>query len=469
VTEPTTLGQEAVDHRAARWVAVATGSGVMLQTIDSSATAMALPAIGRAMGVAPLNASLTIVAYLIGVASIVPLGGWLGDRFSGRNVFRVAIAMTMVAAVACTLAPSMPVLVAARLFGGMSAAVLLPVGRLLVLRSTTREQRVDALSTFSTLALLGPLLGPAIGGVLTDLVGWRAIFLVNIPLGLFAFIAVTRFVERGQELHSPPAIDLVGIVLAAVGTASVAAGIELLGHGRAAEMAGGLCLLGALLLAALTVHSRRRTGGLLDLELLKKRTLKVSMIVECNLRLLIGSAPLLTALLLQTGLGLSASAAGLVMLAYPLGSMVAKALVAPVYDRFGFRNGMAGGVAVSAITFAALAGLSGSGVAILGGVLLFVHGMARSLTLSATTVLAFEEIAPHAMGQATSMTSILQQIFMVLGVGSASALLQSIAGQSSDLFALRVATLAFGIITALPLITLARMPANLGRESRQVA
>ena len=126
MTEPTTLGQEAVDHRAARWVAVATGSGVMLQTIDSSATAMALPAIGRAMGVAPLNASLTIVAYLIGVASIVPLGGWLGDRFSGRNVFRVAIAMTMVAAVACTLAPSMPVLVAARLFGGMAAAVLAP-------------------------------------------------------------------------------------------------------------------------------------------------------------------------------------------------------------------------------------------------------------------------------------------------------------------------------------------------------
>lgn len=198
---------------------------------------------------------------------------------------------------------------------------------------------------------------------------------------------------------------------------------------------------------------------MLDLGLLSRRSLRFGMMVECNLRLLVASAPLLLALLLQTGLGLSASAAGLITLANSAGSLSAKGVIAPLYRRFGFRNAMAVAVVISATSFAALAGLGASYVWAGACLLLFIHGLSRSVVLSAAVVLAYDEIAPQEVGQAGSMISILQQMSMALGVGMTSTLLYLVAGDAPDLNGLRVVILVMSAAVALPLITLWRIPA----------
>lgn len=450
----------------ARLVPVVTGLAVMLHTMDAIASATALPAIANSLGVDPLTASLSITAYLIGVALVIPMGGWLDERFGGRGVFRLAIGLVMISSTASAIAPSLTILVATRFLNGLAAAVLLPVGRLMVIRCTPRQRLVEAMSTYAALALLGPMIGPIVGGLLVDVASWRAIYLINLPIGLVAFVAISRYATNLPRAERR-GFDLPGASLAGGALAVLVIALELLGKQASPIIGSVLLVAGAAMIALLALHSSRRASPLIRTDLLRRHVFSIALVVDCMPRLLLAAAPLLIALLLQIGRGMSALAAGLVLVALPIGALTAQKLVPRLVHRFGFRPILMLGAGASGCFFASAALLAAQATIIPTFLALAAYGFTRSMVLVPTASLSMEEIAPGEMGAAISTMTVAQQAATALGVGASALLLRQIGGVHLDLASIQIVSVIMGLVTCLSLLALLRLRPQSGASMRK--
>ena len=342
--------------RPARIVPLVVATALFMENTDSTVIATSLPAIAADLGEDPIALKLALTAYLVSLAIFIPVSGWMADRFGARTVFRWALAVFMAGSLACAAADSLGWFVAARFLQGLGGAMMVPVGRLVLLRSVPKAELVQALATLTIPALVGPVIGPPLGGFITTTLHWRWIFFINIPIGIAGIVLATRTFADIREAERPP-LDLTGFWLSGAGLASLMLGLASGGrHLLPPEVSWGCTGAGLLLLALYWRHARRVPHPLIRLDLLRYPTFRAAITGGSLFRIGTGAIPFLLPLMLQIGFGLDALQSGLITFAAAAGAMLVKTVGPRILRSFGFRGVMVTN-AVLAAAFLAVNGL----------------------------------------------------------------------------------------------------------------
>jgi EmrB/QacA subfamily drug resistance transporter len=410
-------GPEERTKRLLPWiVAVA----FLMEALDTTILNTAVPTIAAALGVAPLSMKAVLSSYTLSLAVFIPLSGWVADRFGTRRTFTTAIAVFTVGSLLCGLCTNVHALVACRILQGMGGALMVPVGRLTIVRTFERSELVRAMSFVSIPALVGPMLGPVVGGFIVGYFHWRVIFFVNVPIGLVGLRLVSRGVPdfRAQPV---PRLDLVGMVLFGAGIALLSYVLEVFGE-HTMRLAAILALL-ALSLALLATYWRHAASTphpLLRLELFGVRTLRAAVTGSFITRLGAGGIPFLLPLLYQVGLGFSPVQSGLLLMPQSIAALGLKMSVPRILTRFGYRRVllsntllMGGAIAL----FAVVGPHTPIPVIVL---LAAVFGFLASLQYTSMNTLAFADVAGPDASMASTMVSTFQQMSLSFGVATAS-------------------------------------------------
>lgn len=406
----------------ARAVALVVAGAFFMEYLDGTVIATALPAMAADFARPVEELSVGISAYLLTLAVFIPLSGWVADRFGTRDVFVAAIAVFTGASMLCGLADGLWPFVAARLLQGLGGAMMVPVGRLVVLRTTAKAKLVDAIALLTWPALAAPVLGPTVGGLITTYASWRWIFYLNVPSGIIAAGMAWWLMPNLRETARRP-FDRAGFVLSGLALAMVMEGVELVSS-------PGLLWRGPALMAAgagvgwLAVrHASRADHPMLDLAVLRIQTFRATLAGGSLFRATINAAPFLLPLFFQIGFGLDAFHAGLLLLATYLGNMGMKPLTTGIMRRFGFRTCAIGTGALALLSMAACALLDpGTPLPLLLAVLL-LGGLTRSMQFTVLGTLQFADVPPARMSGASSLASVAQQMAMGMGVALGAAIL----------------------------------------------
>jgi EmrB/QacA subfamily drug resistance transporter len=457
-----------LDGPGAMLIPLIVACALFMENLDSTAIATALPTIAAAFRESPVRLSLAITAYLFSLAVFIPISGWVADRFGARRVFRIAIGVFMLGSVLCGFATSVWELVLARTLQGLGGAMMVPVGRLVLLRATAKADLVRAMAWLTVPALIGPVLGPPLGGFITTYVSWRWIFWINVPIGLLGIALVSWFIPDLRE-ERPPPLDLRGFVLSAIGLLGLVAGFETIGRDLVPPGVTLLLLIvGALGVGLYVMHARRTLHPVIDLALLKVPTFRASVIGGFLFRIGIGALPFLLPLLLQAGFGLSAFDSGLLTFAAAAGAMAMKATAVPILRRFGFRRVLIANALISSAFIAANGLFQPTTPHLLILAVLLTGGFFRSLQFTSINTLGYADIERERLSRATSFASMMQQLSLTVGVGTGALLLHlSLAARGGAQLAAGDFTLAFFAVAVLAtLSTLAYLPlaADAGAE-----
>jgi len=441
---------------------------LFMENLDSTVLATSLPAIANSLGVNPLTLNLAITSYLLSLAVFIPISGWVADRFGARQVFRLAIAVFVLGSLCCGLSQNLWQLVAARILQGAGGAMMIPVGRLVILRSVLKNRLVQALAYLTVPALLGPIIGPPLGGFITTYFDWRWIFWINLPIGVLGIWLATRYIPDLKEESVPP-LDLRGFFLSALALAGLVFGFEALGRDilpvwLVAALLGG----GALSAGGYLLHARRTAAPLLDLGLFRLPTFRASVIGGLFFRMGIGALPFLLPLMLQFGFGYSALESGLTTFVAAIGAMTMKVAAAPILRRFGFKAVLIGNALISGIFLAAIGLFMPATPEVLLMGTLLIGGFFRSLQFTALNAIAYAQVERPRMSAATSLSSMMQQLSLSIGVGiGALALHYTLAAAGRDTPAAGDFVVAFAIVgaaAALSALCFVRLPRDAGAE-----
>lgn len=397
---------------------------LFMETMDSTVIATSLPAIARDLHEDPIALKLALTSYLLSLAVFIPLSGWVADRFGARTVFRWAIVVFTLGSAACGFAQGLPDFVLARIVQGMGGAMMVPVGRLVILRTVPKAELISALAWLTIPALMGPVIGPPLGGFITTFFSWRWIFWINIPIGILGVVLATYFIANFREEEMPP-LDLKGFVLSGIGLSGLAFGFTTIGQGLFhPAVVAGLLIAGIIGCWLYVLHARSAPAPLIDLKLLKVDTFYASVVGGFLFRVGVGATPFLLPLLLQLGFGLTPFQSGMLTFATALGAIAMKATAAPILRRFGFRQVLVVNAFVSAAFIGATALFTPvtPHAAILA--VLLVGGFFKSLQFTSINSLAYADIEPRAMSRATSFASVAQQLSMSAGVAVGALVLE---------------------------------------------
>jgi EmrB/QacA subfamily drug resistance transporter len=444
------------------------GAALFMQTLDSTVISNALPTMARSLQESPVTLNLAITAYLLSAAIFLPISAWVADRFGAKHVFRASIVGFALSSLLCGLAQNLPELVAARMLQGLAGAMMLPVGRLVLLRSVPKSQLVSAMSYLTIPALLGPILGPPIGGFIVTFMSWRWIFYINIPMGILGVVLATLFVPDVREAVKEK-LDVAGFILTACALAGLVYGFDNLGHDSLPPAVIAGMLIGGVLCGAIYVfHARRTPNAILDLSLFRLRSFTASTIGGVFSRLIIGASPFLLALLLQLGFGLSAFEAGLLTFTSAVGALAMKATARPIIRRFGFKAVLIGNALAVALTAASYGLFRATTPHWILIAVLLTNGFFRSLQFTALNALAYADVPNSLMSRASSLSSMFQQLAQSLGVGVAAVLIHyTIIWRHSPSLQAADISPAFAIVAAMSLLSLLffiPLPANAGAE-----
>jgi EmrB/QacA subfamily drug resistance transporter len=395
-------------------------TALFMEQLDATIVNTAVPSIAASLHVTPLSLKSVVTSYILSLAVGIPVSGWIADRYGTRRVFGLAIAIFTVASVICGLSLNAPMMVFARLLQGIGGAMMMPVGRLAIIRTFPKSELLGAMNFVILPALIGPLLGPTVGGLIVHWLSWRWIFFVNVPVGLAALYLVYRYMPdyRGHEQRP---LDVIGLILFSSGTAILSWLLEIFGEHTLDAMTMGVMLaLSVALLGAYVWHASEHQFPLLRLKLLRVRTFRVSVVGGFITRLGIGGLPFLLPLLYQLGLGLPAWKSGLLMMPTAAAAMGMKLLAPRVLARFGYRqvlvvNTVCIGVAISLYSLVQPATPAFAIIAI--G---FLLGFFNSLQFSSMNTLAYADIEQRDSSMASTISSSFQQLSMSFGLAAGS-------------------------------------------------
>lgn len=442
---------------------------LFMENLDSSVLATALPSIAESLGESPLKLNLAITSYLFSLAVFIPVSGWVADRFGARTVFRAAIAVFTIGSLLCGLADSFWTLVGARVLQGLGGAMMVPVGRLVMLRSIPKSELVRAIAWLTVPALVGPVIGPPLGGFLTTYLSWRWIFWINLPIGLLGMVLVTLYIPNVREENVPP-LDWRGFLLSALGLCGLVFGFETIGRGLLPDaVVAGLLVMGSIGIGLYIRHARRHPHPVLDLRLLRVPTFRIGVMGGFLFRIGVGALPFLLPLMLQLGFGLTAFESGMLTFVSAAGALTMKMAAGPILRRLGFRNVLIGNAVLSG-AFIAICGLfrpDTSHLLILG--LLLFGGFFRSLQFTSINTLAVSDIENARMSRATSFTSMMQQLSLSAGVAVGAMVLHATVTWSGGMEKIGPADftpafLTVGITAMLSAIIFLRLPPDAGAE-----
>lgn len=401
-------------------------SALFLENMDTSVLATSLPAIAIDLGIDPIILKLAFTSYLLSLAVFIPISGWMAERFGARHVFRLAIAVFTLASLACAFTQSLQGFIAARFVQGMGGAMMVPVGRFVLLRAIPKSDIVQALSYLTLPALIGPVIGPLVGGFLTTYLHWRWIFFINIPMGVVGIILATMFVPDIKNDKVTP-LDSMGFVLSGIGLSSLVFGLSILGRDILPTLSAPILIASGIGFLVLYVrHARRVEHPILKLSLLALPTFRTSMIGGFLFRAGIGSNPFLLPLMLQIGFGLSAFQSGSLTFASSAGALMMKFTAPRILRRFGFRQILLVNGLISAGFFGVIALFTKAtppGVIL---AILLAGGFFRSLQFTSLNAIAFAEVVPEDLSRASSFSSVVQQVSGSMGVAFAAIVLESL-------------------------------------------
>jgi EmrB/QacA subfamily drug resistance transporter len=397
---------------------------LFMENMDSTVIATSLPAIAADIGADPLELKLAITSYLITLAVFLPVSGWTADRFGARTVFRVAILVFICGSIGCALSGSLTQFVIFRMIEGVGGAMMTPVARLILVRTVDKRELVVAMIWVTIPALMGPMIGPVLGGFLTTYISWHWIFIINVPMGLAGIVLATIYIEDIKAENLDP-FDARGALLAGVAIAGLSFGGSTLGlNFLPTGVVVALLAVGAAAAVAYVLHSRRVPAPILDLSLLRFPTLRAAVVGGFFYRAGVGSLPFLLPLSLQLGFGLTAFQSGLITVTNVFGALAMKTIIPIVLRTVGFRWALTVNALISSFMVGLCATFTpGAPFAWIVAVLL-VGGFFRSLQYTSLNTIAYADIDPRYMSRATSLVAVSQQLSLSVSVAIGAALVE---------------------------------------------
>ncbi|ANI85129.1 multidrug transporter subunit MdtD [Kosakonia oryzae] len=409
------------------WIAA---MAFFMQALDATILNTALPAIAQSLGRSPLAMQSTIISYTLTVAMLIPMSGWLADRFGTRRVFMLAVSLFTLGSLACALSNSLPMLVIFRVIQGIGGAMMMPVARLALLRAYPRSELLPVLNFVTMPGLVGPILGPVLGGVLVTWASWHWIFLINIPIGIAGLFYARKYMPNFTTPRR--SFDMGGFFLFGLSLVLFSSGMELFGEKLVASwIAFAIILSGLGLLWAYVRHARRHPGPLISLNLFNTRTFSVGIAGNIASRLGTGCVPFLMPLMLQVGFGYPALIAGCMMAPTALGSILAKSTVTQILRWFGYRKTLVGITLFIGLMIAQFA-LQTPAMAVWMLVLpLFILGMAMSTQFTSMNTITLADLTDENASSGNSVLAVTQQLSISLGVAVSAAVLRFYEGFDS--------------------------------------
>jgi len=445
-----------------RWQLWIVAIGFFMQTLDTTIVNTAIPSMAHDLGVSPLHMHSVIVYYVLTVAVMLPVSGWLADRFGVRNIFFCAILLFSLGSLLCALSGTLDQLVLSRVVQGIGGAMMVPVGRLTVMKIVPREQYMSAMTFVTLPGQIGPLLGPALGGVLVEYASWHWIFLINIPVGIAGAIA-TLMLMPNYSMQTRR-FDFVGFILLAAGMATLTLALDgQRSSGGSPLLLGAMILIGMFSLLFYLMHARGNDNALFSLKLFDNRVYAIGLLGSFTGRIGSGMLPFMTPIFLQLGMGYSPFHAGLMMIPMVLGNMGMKRIVVRTVNLYGYRN-----VLVMSTVALALVVLLFPLVALMGWVwllplVLFLQGMVNAIRFSSMNTLTLKELPDELASSGNSLLSMIMQLSMSIGVTVAGLLLGAFAHESAANSAAEhqmfiYTYLCMSLIIILPALVFRRVP-----------
>jgi len=394
--------------------------GFFMESLDTTILNTAVPAIAQALKVPPLSMKAVLASYTLSLAVFIPISGWMANRFGTRRVFASAIGIFTLGSFLCGLSSDIHVLVACRVLQGCGGAMMLPVGRLTMVRTFAKSELIGAMSLVAIPGLVGPMLGPLLGGLIIAYFHWSVIFFVNIPIGLCGLVLVYRHLPNYREQRNYP-LDIVGLVLFGSGVSLLSYVLEVFGE---TSLSGreilGLLAISAALLGAYGLHTVRTPHPLLRLGLMRIRSFRVAMTGNMFTRLGIGGIPFLLPLLYQVGLGFTPIQSGLLIMPQALAAMTLKLTMPMILKRFGYRrvliiNTVALGLMI--FLFSTIEAVTPVWVIVL---MAFAYGFLTSLQYTSMNTLAYADVNERQASSASTIASTVQQMAVSFGIAAAS-------------------------------------------------
>jgi len=398
---------------------------LFMEQMDSTVIATSLPAIAADIGTSPIALKLALTTYLVALAIFIPASGWMADRFGAKRVFLLAIGVFIAGSLMCAAANSLPAFVVARFIQGMGGSMMTPVARLVLVRAVERSKFVAAMAWVTVPALVGPMIGPPVGGFLTTFVSWHWIFIINVPIGLAGIALSWRFLPDMPGVRNGR-LDTTGFVLAGLACSGIVFGLSVVSLPALPTWIGAAAVAVGIVCAILYVrHALARSNPVLDLRLFANGAFRAAILAGFFARIGVGATPFLLPLMMQIGFGLSAFGSGLVTFVSAIGAILVKFGTTRLYAMYGFKRVLIVAIALSSASLF-VAGLFSPAVpfAIIYGVL-FLTGFVRSLMFTGINALVFAEVETEKTAAATAIAAVAQQISIALGVAIAGMLVEA--------------------------------------------
>lgn len=425
-----------------------------MEFIDSTALSTALPTLARAFSVDPIHLKLALTSYILALAVFTPASGWAAERFGARRVFLSAMVVFLLGSALCGLSRNLEALVAARIVQGLGGAMMTPVARLIVVGATPKARLLSAMGWFTMPALVGPLIGPPIAGLVLSVAEWPWIFYINLPVGLIGAIAVLRFVPPSPPHRDIGKFDTPGFVLSAAAISGLVVVAETSGVGLLPAWVQVLTLAFSLACGLAYLKICRRTGRpILDLSLVRYPTYRASLLGGMLVRLGIGASPFLMPLLLQVALGWSPLKASFVTLTTGVGVLIARPFAAAGLRRFGFRTSLTVFVTLTGLFTAAPGFFTPETPMVVMMTALLLGGFCRSNQFIAANTIAYADVPDSKTAAASTLAAVMQQIGLALGVSFGGVMLHVARGAGGALTPDRFVLpfVAIGLVTLLAL------------------
>ena len=444
-----------------------------MENLDGTIITTALPSMAKDFGVSAVDVASGMTSYLLTLAVLIPVSGWFSDRFGARRIFALAIAIFTGASILCGLSDSLPMFIFARVLQGVGGALMVPVGRTVVLRGTPKEGVIRAIALITWPGLVAPVVGPAIGGFITTYASWHWIFFINVPLGLIGILMSLYLLEPEKEIQHKP-FDYVGFILGGLALSTLIYGLEL-SHHLEKNYIMVLATMGVFGFSTYFAyhHLRKCDHPLVDLKLLDIPTFSVSIEAGLFFRSTLAAIPFLMPLLFQLQFGMDPFAAGLMVLSIFIGNLAMKAVTSPILHRFGFKRVMIINGVLSILSIIACIFIDPNMPISIIVAILFLNGIFRSMQFTSINTIGFADLAPGQISSASAITSASMQLGNTLGVALASLGL-IVAHNLGDTqtnslslqdFQMSLAFIAF--ISFMGLVCLFRLPSNAGESIRK--
>lgn len=460
-------------HSLRRILVAITSAALLMETIDGTIISTAIPAISASLDVTPIDLKISLISYFLSLAIFIPISGWISDKIGDRKVFLFSLGIFILSSAWCGAAHNLFELIVARLVQGLGGALLLPVGRLIVLRNHEQHQVISANNYIAMVGALGAIIGPVLGGFITHYFTWRWIFYINIPVGIITFILAYKYLPASSRKNAAP-FDKTGFLLFSLGLACFTFGISTYSN-QSISTSYTVLFIGTSFIALMLYfwHSRQVKHPIVNLDLFKFFTFRISMIGNLVARLGFGGVPFLLPILLQVCLGYSAQASGLMLAPWAFGILLAKPLTLTFLRGLGFKRLLLLNTCLLTCSIWSFSRINEQTPSIMIGCLTFIYGFLISMQYAGMNSLAYAEVPKTELSSATSMVSTLQQMGQSFGIAIAAITIHFIAfsfGSSKLLTSPMIHDTFFimGIVVLCSLLTFSRLSCADGQQMLQI-